>query len=227
VLQEWHAVSERVSMPGDLLAQAQYFSQQKWPSIVRGVQTSVAVPGSAFVGKPAAYVRQSFNTVNTERTEGASEEAGQGMSESGFGVIAEGSAEPALRIPALFQTLPWLQRQDAMEALKRLPQASIRQAVLDEWCSRCQRGEVRNPPKYLFGLLKRAQKGDFNESLTPGQVTAGAAAEPLISAAHRPAVLPEAPPRTPESRALARQQLASIQSLLQPALSRLKPADDR
>jgi len=113
-----------------------------------------------------------------------------------------------------------------MAALRRLPQASIRQAVLDEWNSRCQPGRVREPAKYLFGLLQRAQNGHFNGNQTPGSIMTGAAVEPLISGAHRPADLPDMPPRTPESRALARQSLASLQSLLRPALSRIKPTDN-
>lgn len=217
-LQQWHAVSEQESMPDDLLAHAQHLSQQKWPSITRGMQTSVDVPGSPLVGKSASYVRTLFNTLNTERTVGAEEETASGA-------VGHG-ADATLRTPALFQELPWKQRQEARDALMRLPQADTRQAVLDEWDSRCRNSDVRDPAKYLFGLLKRAQSGQFNGSLPQTPTEAGAAVEPLISAAHLPAVLPDAPPCTPESRALAHQHLANIQSLLRPALSRLKPADD-
>ncbi len=40
--------------------------------------------------------------------------------------------------------------------------ASLRQAVLDEWAARCGNQGIRNPAGYLFGIIQRAIHGEFN-----------------------------------------------------------------
>lgn len=69
-----------------------------------------------------------------------------------------------LTYPPRFATLAPDQQRDARILLKHLPE-SVQQVLLDEWeqCCRCK--SVRNPAAYLFGLFRKAQKGEFRPSL--------------------------------------------------------------
>lgn len=57
--------------------------------------------------------------------------------------------------------LPAEQRSGALVTLQRLTQP-MRQAVLEEWAARCEAATVRHPARYLFGLIQRALRGEFN-----------------------------------------------------------------
>src|SRR3546814_3246066 len=49
----------------------------------------------------------------------------------------------------------------AMVALQQVD-VPLRQAVLDEWADRCRGNTIRNPAGYLFGIIQRAIRGEFN-----------------------------------------------------------------
>jgi hypothetical protein len=53
------------------------------------------------------------------------------------------------------------QRSGALATLQQLTQP-LRHAVLEEWAARCETATVRHPARYLFGLIQRALRGEFN-----------------------------------------------------------------
>lgn len=66
-----------------------------------------------------------------------------------------------LQMPKRFTDLKPEQQAGAMVALQQVEQ-SMRQAVLDEWDARCKGSSIRNPAGYLFGIVQRAIRGEFN-----------------------------------------------------------------
>ena len=66
-----------------------------------------------------------------------------------------------LQWPKRFGDLKAEQQNGARMALQQVD-ASLRQAVLDEWAARCGNQGVRNPAGYLFGIIQRAIHGEFN-----------------------------------------------------------------
>lgn len=72
-----------------------------------------------------------------------------------------GAREPSrLRLPERFLALKREQQSGALVALQRV-ETEQRQAVLDEWATRCRDSTVRNPAGYLFGIIQKAIRGDF------------------------------------------------------------------
>jgi len=47
-------------------------------------------------------------------------------------------------------------------ATLRQVESTLRQTVLDEWDVRCRGNTVRNPAGYLFGMIQKAIRGEFN-----------------------------------------------------------------
>ncbi|MCI2809430.1 STY4528 family pathogenicity island replication protein [Eoetvoesiella caeni] len=70
-------------------------------------------------------------------------------------------AMPGVRLPDRFLGLKEEQQAGAMVALQQVD-APLRQAVLDEWADRCRGSTIRNPAGYLFGIIQRAIRGEFN-----------------------------------------------------------------
>lgn len=68
-----------------------------------------------------------------------------------------------LVLPPRFLTLDREQQSGALAALKPVEPAQ-RQAILDEWAARCERSAVRNPAGYLFGIIQKALRGEFNRA---------------------------------------------------------------
>lgn len=66
-----------------------------------------------------------------------------------------------LQWPKRFGDLKAEQQNGARMALQQVD-ASLRQAVLDEWAARCGSQGIRNPAGYLFGIIQRAIHGEFN-----------------------------------------------------------------
>ena len=66
-----------------------------------------------------------------------------------------------LHLPEPFSRLRLEQQSGALIALLQLP-IDVQQPVLDEWTARCHASTVRNPAAYLFGLIQRAIRGEFN-----------------------------------------------------------------
>ena len=110
-----------------------------------------------------------------------------------------------IRLPERFLDLKEEQQAGAMVALQQVD-ASLRQAVLDEWAERCRGSAIRNPAGYLFGIIQRAIRGEFNAW---AKQTSPAA--PTPSAARAP---PPEPPRNVVPPAVARQHIERLRDLL-------------
>ncbi|PMX28196.1 MULTISPECIES: STY4528 family pathogenicity island replication protein [unclassified Pseudomonas] len=85
-----------------------------------------------------------------------------------------------LRMPERFLALREEQQAGALVALQQV-EAGQRQAVLDEWASRCRSSEVRKPAGYLFGIIQAAIRGEFKAWAGQGQSNAVASAPPPAS----------------------------------------------
>lgn len=76
-------------------------------------------------------------------------------------------AREDLRLPEQLLQLASEQRRNVMVALGTL-ELGLQQKVLDQWVLRCVGAEVRNPVGYLFGMIQKAQRGEFNQSSDNG-----------------------------------------------------------
>jgi len=124
---------------------------------------------------------------------------------------AHASAMAGLTLPERFTRLKEEQQAGALVALKQVD-AGIRQAVIDEWAGRCADGAIRNPAGYLFGIIQRAIKGEFN-ALVGERQPAGSSPPSPPSPPPRPAQ-PPAPPPQRASPEVARQHLAHLRELM-------------
>lgn len=70
-------------------------------------------------------------------------------------------ARGSLRLPDRFRALKAEQQAGALAALQSVD-PGLYQPILDEWDARCATSTVRNPAGYLFGLIQRAMRGEFN-----------------------------------------------------------------
>jgi len=66
-----------------------------------------------------------------------------------------------LQLPERFTHLREEQQAGALVALRQVDE-TLRQAVLDEWAMRCADSGIRKPAGYLFGIIQKAIKGEFN-----------------------------------------------------------------
>ena len=118
---------------------------------------------------------------------------------------AQARALGDLQWPKRFAELKAEQQAGARMALQQVD-AALRQAVLDEWAARCGKHGIRNPAGYLFGIIQRAMRGEFNAW---AKQTSPAA--PTPSAARAP---PPEPPRNVVPPAVARQHIERLRDLL-------------
>ncbi len=114
-----------------------------------------------------------------------------------------------LRLPERLLRLKDEQQSGALVALQQVDE-SLRQAVLDEWDTRCRNSAVRNPAGYLVGIIQKAIRGEFKAWAGDG----GSAATPAPLS--RPAVPTPSPPPAPNGpgREAARAYLARLRSAL-------------
>jgi len=70
-------------------------------------------------------------------------------------------AREAYQLPERFLGLKQAQQDGALVALQQV-ESTLRQSVLDEWDVRCRSSTVRNPAGYLFGMIQKAIRGEFN-----------------------------------------------------------------
>lgn len=77
-------------------------------------------------------------------------------------------AREGLRLPEPFLLLAADQRRNAMVALGAIG-PGLQQQILDQWAARCASAEVRNPAGYLFGMVQKASRGEFNQPGEPGK----------------------------------------------------------
>ena len=116
-------------------------------------------------------------------------------------------AMQGIRLPERFLDLKEEQQAGAMVALQQVD-ASLRQAVLDEWAERCRGSAIRNPAGYLFGIIQRAIRGEFNAWAGERQ-----SAQPTPSP--RPPAKPHGPPpKPPVPTEVARQHIAHLRELM-------------
>ncbi len=112
-------------------------------------------------------------------------------------------AMQGVRLPDRFLGLKEEQQAGAMVALQQVD-VPLRQAVLDEWADRCRGSTIRNPAGYLFGIIQRAIRGEFN-------------AWAKQAGAPPPATAPDAPPDPPRNVVppeVARQHIERLRDLL-------------
>lgn len=114
---------------------------------------------------------------------------------------ARAHALNSLQWPKRFSDLKPEQQAGVMVALQQVEEP-MRQAVLDEWEARCKGTSIRNPAGYLFGIVQRAIRGEFNA--WAGQV------KPAPS----PALLQPAEPRNVVPPELARKHIERLRDLL-------------
>jgi len=107
--------------------------------------------------------------------------------------------------PQRFAGLKTEQQAGARMALQQVD-AALRQAVLDEWAARCASAGIRNPAGYLFGIIQRAIRGEFNALLRQTSL-----ASPAPENARAP--LPE-PLSTEIPPDVARQHIERLRGLL-------------
>ncbi|EPW8725033.1 STY4528 family pathogenicity island replication protein [Klebsiella pneumoniae] len=115
---------------------------------------------------------------------------------------AQARALGDLQWPKRFTELKAEQQAGARMALQQVD-GSLRQAVLDDWAARCGNHAIRNPAGYLFGIIQRAIRGEFNawaKQTTPSPSTLG-----------RP---PPEPPRNVVPPEVARQHIERLRDLL-------------
>jgi hypothetical protein len=110
-----------------------------------------------------------------------------------------------LKLPERFSRLKEEQQAGAMVALRQVD-ATMRQAVIDEWAVRCDKNAVRNPAGYLFGIIQRAIKGEFN-ALAGERQSARTVPPPQP-------IEPPAPSPTTVSPEVARQHLARLREMM-------------
>lgn len=77
-------------------------------------------------------------------------------------------AHEALRLPPRFTALRAEQQNGALAALQQVD-PSLRQAVLDEWQARLDAHGVRKPAGYLFGIIGKALRGEFQAWRAPAR----------------------------------------------------------
>lgn len=66
-----------------------------------------------------------------------------------------------LRLPERFMSLKAEQQKGAITALQTVEPEELHQAILDEWDIRCHENKINNPAGYLFGIIQKAQRGEF------------------------------------------------------------------
>ena len=121
-------------------------------------------------------------------------------------------AMQGIRLPERFLDLKEEQQAGAMVALQQVD-ASLRQAVLDEWAERCRGSAIRNPAGYLFGIVQKAIRGEFKAWAGEGGSPSTPPAPPPRPAAPAPSAPPPPAPNGP-GREAARAYLAKLRSTL-------------
>jgi len=112
-----------------------------------------------------------------------------------------------LQWPKRFAELKAEQQTGARVALQQVD-AALRQAVLDEWATRCSSHGIRNPAGYLFGIIQRAIHGEFNAWAKKDTPSAP------VPPNERPPPPPSQPQGKPVPPEVARQHIERLRKLL-------------
>jgi hypothetical protein len=163
----------------------------------RSLRGHALSPASDSEGGPTAAVDDSLRNPNQGRTV---------RSTSNKEVRTVRRARNELRLPKRFSAMKSEQQAGALAALQQVEE-SLRQAVLDEWESRCRASTVRNPAGYLFGIIQKALRGEFHASV--GHVRPQESDPPLTSS---PAT--SAPAQNRVTREVALAHIARLRSML-------------
>ncbi len=115
-----------------------------------------------------------------------------------------------LQWPKRFAELKAEQQAGTRVALQQVD-ASLRQAVLDEWAARCSNHGIRNPAGYLFGIIQRAIHGEFNAW---AKKDAPSPPVPPNERSSPPAPPPSQPQGKPVPPEVARQHIERLRKLL-------------
>jgi hypothetical protein len=121
---------------------------------------------------------------------------------------AQARALGDLQWPKRFAELKAEQQTGARVALQQVD-ASLRQAVLDEWATRCSSHSIRNPAGYLFGIIQRAIHGEFN-----AWAKKDASSAPVPNDERPPPAPPPQPQGKPVPPEVARQHIERLRKLL-------------
>ncbi|MGE4593401.1 STY4528 family pathogenicity island replication protein [Alcaligenes sp.] len=121
---------------------------------------------------------------------------------------AQARALDDLRWPKRFAELKAEQKTGARMALQQVD-VLLRQAVLDEWATRCSGNGIRNPAGYLFGIIQRAINGEFNAWAKSATPSTAISPNPQPSTASTPGQQGK-----PVSREFARQHIEQLRNLL-------------
>ncbi|HCF7479517.1 TPA: hypothetical protein NIK11_002602 [Pseudomonas aeruginosa] len=122
---------------------------------------------------------------------------------------AQARALGDLQWPKRFAELKAEQQTGARVALQQVD-ASLRQAVLDEWATRCSSHGIRNPAGYLFGIIQRAIHGEFN-----AWAKKDAPSAPALPNERPPPAPPPSPPQgKPVPPEVAKQHIERLRNLL-------------
>ena len=114
-----------------------------------------------------------------------------------------------LQWPKRFAELKAEQQTGARVALQQVD-VSLRQAVLDEWATRCANHGIRNPAGYLFGIIQRAIHGEFN-----AWAKKDAPSAPVPPNERPPPAAPPSQPRgKPVPPEVAKQHIERLRNLL-------------
>ncbi|MBP0714228.1 STY4528 family pathogenicity island replication protein [Burkholderia sola] len=114
-----------------------------------------------------------------------------------------------LQWPKRFTELKAEQQAGARMALHQVDD-SLRQAVLDEWAARCGNHAIRNPAGYLFGIIQRAIRGEFNAWAT----TADAPTTPAPANERPPPASSPQPQGKPVPPEVAKRHIERLRNLL-------------
>lgn len=123
---------------------------------------------------------------------------------------AQARALGELQWPKRFAELKAEQQTGARMALQQVD-ASLRQAVLDEWAARCGSHGIRNPAGYLFGIIQRAIHGEFNAWAKKEAPSAPLSPSERPPPPAPPTSQPQGKPVPPE---VARQHIERLRNLL-------------
>jgi len=119
--------------------------------------------------------------------------------------VSTSPASESIRLPQFFTRLRAEEQQGALMALGSL-RPDLQQTVLDEWAARCHTDPIRKPANYLFGMVQKAIRGQFNATRCTPDITH----RPAPSASPKPSPAP-APQASPE---VAREYMSRIRDML-------------
>jgi len=186
-------ITQRLAQQDESYAQAAHFhdSEEGQTSLLRNFDT----PSSDSEVSPKSAKNAFLRNPKKDSTV---------RSNSIYKVRTTARARGDYQLPERFLNLKPAQQDGALATLQQV-ESTLRQSVLDEWDVRCRGSAVRNPAGYLFGIIQKAIRGEFNAW--------AAKAEPKSA----PVVTQHVCASLPQPKALsdvAKQHIAQIREIL-------------